>query len=147
METFPHWYKERDRLASSHDASEMLGKPPVLPSLERFNFCARETTTVPSFVCLDPLIGGPASVSALLLPPYCLTHKTGPYIARHALMAFWWCVSDSDFSSPRFQSRSPSNRSLSGGLIMSLSSENENTNVLKTEKSLVTINPPPQKTR
>lgn len=130
-----HWCKERECLASSHDATEMLGIPPTLPSLG-----APETTTVLSSVSLDPLTVGPASLSALLLPPYVLTNKTGPYIARHALMALWWCVSGSDFSSPRSRSCSPSNQCLAGGSTTSLSSEDENTSVLKTGKILWTTN-------
>lgn len=71
----------------------------------------------------SPLVP-PPPLSSLFPAAACkLVHKQNrSYIAQHALMALWWCVSDSDFSSPQSLSCSPLNRCLAGGSIKSLSS-------------------------
>lgn len=92
------------------------------------NLCVLETT-VPLFVSIGPahcwsrLPLCPLCPSVCLAAACILVHKQNrSYIAQHALMAFWWCVSGSDFSSLQPQSCSPLNQCPAGGSIKSLSS-------------------------
>lgn len=81
------------------------------------NLCALDTT-VPLSVST-----GPADCFAAAC---ILLHKQyRPHIAQHALLAFWQCVSDSDFSSLQPQSCIPLHQCPAGGSTKSLSSEEE----------------------
>ena len=119
------------------------------------NLCVLETT-VPLFVSIGPahcwsrLPLCPLCPSVCLAAACILVHKQNrSYIAQHALMAFWWCVSGSDFSSLQPQSCSPLNQCPAGGSIKSLSSggEKQGGRTVKWHWSTLTHgtrnNPPP----
>lgn len=130
--------------APSHNASVMLGTPQflcVIGALSVHDFLllgvltsVHERQLSLSLCPLDQLTVGPASplcpLSLCLAAACILVHKHNrSYIAQHALMALWWCVSDSDFSSLQPQSCSPLNQCLAGGSVKSLSSRGKKNNL------------------
>lgn len=126
-----HRCREGTSLAPSRNASVMLGTPQFLSvqggtSFRGFLTSVRWRRLFLSLSLLDQLTVGPSSPSVLYLchaAARILVHKQNrSYIAQHALMALWRCVSGSDFSSLQPQSCSPLIQCLAGGSIKSLSS-------------------------